>query len=75
MAAAITTTATTLEAQLLEVAGALQEGELALPEENRPDNVQIAPDPESGTVTISATLNVDFSATAGALTFTAVPYL
>jgi hypothetical protein len=75
MAAAITTTATTLEGQLLEVAGAMQAAELAVPEETRPDNVQILPDAESGTITVSVNMEAAFSASGGEISFTAVPYL
>lgn len=75
MAASITTTATTLESQLLEVAGAIQEGELALPEADRPDNVQILPDAENGTISVTVTLGAVFSSTGGDVTFTAIEYL
>lgn len=75
MAAAITTTATNLVAQMLEVAGALQSAELAIPVETRPDNISFTPDTEGGTITISATIPCTFSSAGGAISFTAVDYL
>lgn len=75
MAASITTTATTLVAQTLEVAGALQLAELALPVETRPDNISIIPDPEGSTISISMTIPVTFSSAGGTVSFTAVDYL
>lgn len=75
MADPITTTATSLEAQLLEVAGAMQEAELALPEAERPDNVSIIPDVENGSISVSVTLAATFAATGGELTFTTTEYL
>lgn len=74
MAAPITSTATNLVAQLLEVAGAVQSAELAIPVETRPDNISLTPDTESNTITISATIPVTFASTGGAISFTAVDY-
>lgn len=60
MAAAIDlTTVSTLEEQAYLVGLQLQQLELALPEDNRPDNTQIAFDTEGATVNISMTLNTD----------------
>jgi hypothetical protein len=75
MAASITTTATNLVAQVLEVAGALQSAELALPVETRPDNISITPDAEGGTISISMSIPVTFSSAGGSVQFTAVDYL
>jgi hypothetical protein len=75
MAAPITTTATNLVAQMLEVAGAVQSAELALPEETRPDNISFTPDTEAGTIAISISLPVTFSSAAGKISYTAVDYL
>lgn len=60
MAASRTTVATTLEAQMLEVASAMQIAELA-DTTNNPNNVQVTPDFEAGTVSITATLPATFS--------------
>ena len=75
MASAITTTSTTLEGQLVEVAKAMQQAELAIPEVNRPNNVTIALDPETLGISVSATLEATLSGTAGAVTMTPVAYL
>lgn len=75
MAAPITTTATNLVAQLLEVAGAVQAAELAIPEETRPDNISFTPDTEGGTISISVSLPVTFSSAGGKISYTAVDYL
>lgn len=74
MAAPITTTATNLVAQLLEVAGAVQAAELEYPVETRPDNISFTPDTEGGTITISASIPCSFSSAGGAISFTAVDY-
>ncbi len=75
MAAPITTTATTLEGQVLEVARSLQELELNIPPDNRPNNVSIAPDFEALTVTISITLPIVLSGTGNQVSFAAGTYL
>lgn len=59
-APAITTNAPNLPAQLFECAVALSNVELALPEEERPDNVQVALDIEGGTVSVTATFPATF---------------
>lgn len=77
MAAAITTTATTAEAQLFEVAGAIQDLEAAALAAN-PDFEQlltIATDAEAGTVTVTATIPAAFTSTGGVLSFTPTEYL
>lgn len=75
MSAAITTTATNLPAQLLEVAGAVHSAELAIAADLRPDNITISVDPEGSTVSINATLPVTFTAAAGEISFTPTDYL
>lgn len=78
MAAAITTTATTLEGQLLEVAREIEELENAILEANQSETNQrltLAVDPATETVTISVALPVTVGGAGGALTFTAAAYL
>lgn len=75
MAAAITTTSTTLEAQFLEVAIALQNAEVALNTTPVTNRVTIAPGIEAGTTTVTATLPTVLSSSAsGQLVLTATPY-
>lgn len=64
MAAAIVTTATTLEGQAFEIAQKLQELELAVPEETRPNQAAIDPDFEAQTMALSVTLPFTFSTNA-----------
>lgn len=64
MAASVTLQSTTLEGQLIEVAVLIQNAELALPIETRPDNIQITPDIEGGTITV--TFSVPATATVNA---------
>ena len=76
MAAAVTTSATTVEGQFLEVARELQGLEAAQSTADLPlNNVQIDTDIETGLVTITATLPATLSGTGGALTLTAGEYL
>lgn len=75
MAAAITTTSTTLEGQLFEVANAVQAAELALPEASRPNRITIGYDTETLTVTISANFNVNNVVSGSQSTFSPVAYL
>lgn len=78
MAASQATTATTLEAQALQVATRLQLAEQAFNIAN-PDtpvnNVTIANDVEAATVTIAITLPVTISDLDGTLQAAATPYL
>lgn len=75
MAAAITTQATTLEAQFVEVAVALQNAEAALNTTPPTNRITIAPGIEAGTTTITATLPTTLSSSAtGQLVLTATPY-
>lgn len=75
MAAPITTSATTLEGQLVEVAKALQEAELAIPDVNRPNNVSVGLDPETLTITVTGTLEATLSGAGGSVTLAPVAYL
>lgn len=77
MAAPVTTTATTAEAQLFEVAGKLQELEVvALSTDPAFESaLTLAIDAEGGTVTVTATLPATISSSGGVLTFTPTPYL
>lgn len=76
MAAAITTTATNAEGQLVEIARALQLLEAAQSTDETPiNNVQIAADVENGNITITAVLPANLGGTGGAFTMTATEYL
>lgn len=75
MAAAITTTATTLEGQLFEVVSAVQAAELAQPEASRPNRVTVAFDTEAETVAIGITFDVTMTRAGSNLTFAPVAYL
>lgn len=77
MAAPITTTATTAEAQLFEVAGAIQELEIAAANADPAFEpaLTLAIDAEGGTVTVTATLPATISSAGGVLTFTPTAYL
>ncbi|NEQ50330.1 MAG: hypothetical protein F6K11_09390 [Leptolyngbya sp. SIO3F4] len=76
MAAAVSSTATTVEGQFLDIARELQVLEAAQSTDEIPlNNVQIDTDIEAGTVTITATLPITLGGTAGALTVTAGEYL
>lgn len=75
MAAAITTTSTTLEGQFFEISNALQEGELAQPELARPNRINVTFDTETQTVSIAATLDTTMVRSGSNLTFAPVSYL
>jgi hypothetical protein len=75
MSAAITTTATNLPAQALEVLSALQVAEAASTLVEKPNNVDITTDVDNAQVTISVTLPVAFSASGTGIKFTATDYL
>ncbi|AFY62088.1 hypothetical protein [Synechococcus sp. PCC 6312] len=75
MAAAHITTSTTLEGQILELARVAQLAELAVPEEDRPDNITIQPDFEEQTVSLRVTLPIMISGAGGELTIEADEYL
>jgi hydroxymethylglutaryl-CoA reductase len=77
MAAAVTTTATTLEAQLVEVAQSIQDAEAAATaaDANFESLLTIAADPEEGSITITVTLPATVAGSGGNLTFTPTEYL
>jgi len=76
MAAAIPTTATTLEGQMWEVANRIQNAELALPEAERPNAVTIGIDREANTITVTATFDATTTVNAsGQLVIEPVAYL
>lgn len=76
MAAPITlTAATTLEQQLYLCALAMQNLELAILPETRPNNTQIAFDTEAATVAISVTLETQMTVSGVTAVIAAKPYL
>lgn len=75
MSAAITTTATNLPAQALEVLSALQLAEAASTLAEKPNNVDITTDVENAQVTISLTIPVTFTASGTGIKFAAQDYL
>lgn len=77
MAAPIVTTAASAEAQLFEIAGAIQALEVTAAETDPTFEpaLTLAIDAEGGTVTVTATLPATISSTAGVLTFTPGEYL
>jgi hypothetical protein len=77
MAAPITTTATSAEKQLFEVAGALQALEVAAAEADPAFEpaLTLAIDAEGGTVTVTATLPAVITSSGGVLSFTPEDYL
>jgi hypothetical protein len=76
MAAAISlSTATTLEQQVYLAGLALQNLELAIPAETRPNNTQLAFDTEAETVTITITLETSMSVANGNAVIAVNPYL
>ncbi len=77
MAASIVTSATSLEKQLFEVAGAIQSAELAAAQSDPTFEpaLTLAIDAEGGTVTVTATLPAAVTSTGGVLSFTPSEYL
>lgn len=76
MAAAITSTATTLEGQIWELAISAQIAELAIPVETRPNNIQTNIDTENQLVSVTFSVPATFSLSAsGALVASPTPYL
>jgi hypothetical protein len=76
MAAAITTTATTLEGQAFEIVQALQILELAIPEADRPNQVTIDTDYEALTAALAVTIPISFvTIAAGKMEISANTYL
>ena len=66
MAAAITTTATTIEGQFLEIAAKIQELELAVPVDTRPNNMTLTPDLEGLVMNVTASIPITYSVDASA---------
>jgi hypothetical protein len=62
-------------AALLEVAASLQESELGVPEQSRPNNVSVTLDLEGQTASITATLPVTFVLSNGKIEATATDYI
>lgn len=79
MAAAHTTTATTIEKQLFEVAGKMQELEVAAAAADTTGTfsplLNMAIDAEGGSVTLAITLPATISTVGGVLSFTPSEYL
>ncbi|MEO0348963.1 MAG: hypothetical protein AAF282_02810 [Cyanobacteria bacterium P01_A01_bin.15] len=76
MATAVTTTATTIEGQALEVARELQKLESAQSTAELPlNNVQIDTDIEGGLITVTMQLPVELGGTGADLTLSAGVYL
>jgi predicted nucleotidyltransferase len=77
MSAPVTTTATSAEKQLFEVAGTLQAREVAAAEADPAfePRLTVAIDAEGGTVTITATLPATITSDGGVLSFTPQDYL
>lgn len=76
MAAAVTTSASSVEGQFLEVARQIQTLEAAQSTADIPlNNLQIDTDIENNQVTVTATIPVALSGSGGALTLTASEYL
>lgn len=71
----LSSSANSLEKQFYELALALFSSEQSVPEENRPDNVQISFDTEANQVQITAALRVTPSYDGSAVTFAAINYL
>ncbi len=68
-------TANSLEEQIYRTALELQTRELAVEEENRPDNTQIVFDTEANTVDITVTLDTNLTVDDGNAVISVVPYL
>lgn len=76
MAASITTTATTLEGQMLEVALAIQAKEaLTVNTTGAVNNLQVTVDVEGGSVSIVSTLPATFTSSGGSLQVVPTAYL
>lgn len=75
MAAAITTTATTLEAQLIEVAQAVLAEEQGIAAEERPNRIGLAIDTEALQANVSFNVDVTVGGSGGVLSYEPVSYL
>ena len=75
MAAAITTSATTLEGQILECVNTANTQEQALADDANLGLFNVAIDSEAGTVNLTATINASFTTNGDKIEITASPYL
>jgi hypothetical protein len=78
MAAAITTTATTLEGQLIEIAQAIEVKERAYNTANPATpvgSVSLALDPENAVISVSVSMAATVSGTGGAVSMSPTAYL
>lgn len=79
MAAAITTTATTLEGQLIEVAQAIETRERAYNTANptlaQAQSVSLALDPENAVISVSVNMAATVSGTGGSVSMAPTAYL
>lgn len=76
MAAAVASTATSLEGQLFETANRIQAAELEQPIETRPNNIQVTLDRENETISVVFTSPATFSIDGtGKLVASPTPYL
>jgi hypothetical protein len=79
MAAAITTTATTLEGQLIEVAQAIEVKERAYntanPTLTQVGSVSLSLDPENAVISVSVNMAATVSGTGGAVSMSPTAYL
>lgn len=75
MAASVTTLATTLEGQILELITTANDQESALPEESNQGRFTVSVDTEANEITVSATLLVNITTGANGVTLAAEPYL
>ncbi len=77
MSAAITTTATTLAGQFIEVASALQAAEIAAlaADPNAANNVNITSDSDDGQIVVNATIPASLSSSGGNFALTPDDYV
>lgn len=75
MAAAITTVSSSIEAQAFQIALAMQALELAIPEDTRPDRIQVVYDTEGRTVSLTFNLDTSTALVGGKAEISVVPYL
>jgi hypothetical protein len=68
-------TLSSLEEQIYVAALQLQNAELAIPEDDRPDNATVEFSAEDGNVSLSITLSTDTSIENGKAVISAKPYL
>ncbi|NJL51171.1 MAG: hypothetical protein HC930_01250 [Hydrococcus sp. SU_1_0] len=75
MAASITTSGASIEAQAYEIALRMQKLELAVPAETRPNNITVTYDIEASTVSFTTTLETQLTVVNGKAEIAALPYL